>query len=405
MGLQDLPLTHRKFSWDASNGGATQAQTRAACQALTAQGLCREVSYLVWNDLVDALGALQAALGESWEGSRENTAMSPADKTLTAARFNGWRQNLDKLWLLPWPWEETLGRRDMRGAAYWGEGADRVRGAYLLALAARLNRLIGALQGEGTAVLSHRGRLELLKQAAAQAARGQLLAHKTGEICTDWHGLSPAAGRLLLALGENYAPEQADIRAAPGSFQEHLRNLDSDEAAHGLMAAAVTGRESCAIKARGKERLLAAVVPQGASSSGFLARGQQALLEASADYAAATEKSRSTGDAGVFPLPADGILFVRGFGDSRSRNRGGMTEKGPALLAGRGGAGFRVSARLHNAVRAEGSIRQESATQVRGTLSLETYQGEWFDPVLTDGKLYIRSVYTQIRKDTALHLG
>lgn len=76
------------WSWSASNGSASAAQTQAAYNAVTkvsGYGLS-DFSYLVWNDLVDKVDAFavykDATLVEA------GAKMSSSDKALSADRFN-----------------------------------------------------------------------------------------------------------------------------------------------------------------------------------------------------------------------------------------------------------------------------------------------------------------------------
>lgn len=92
------------WSWSASNGEATAAQTAAAYTALTGGGRVSDFSYLVWNDMCDKVQEVIDALGSSWVTHDNNTGedlpdlastkMTSQDKTLTAKRYNALRLNV-----------------------------------------------------------------------------------------------------------------------------------------------------------------------------------------------------------------------------------------------------------------------------------------------------------------------
>lgn len=400
MPLQDLPLSYPKFSWEAPNGAASQAQTLAAYEALRNQGLCREVSYLVWNDLADAVGALQQTLGEA--GIHGD--MTENSQTLTAERFNALRQSLDSLWNLPWSWEGSLGRRDMRGYARYGNAADWVMGSYILALSQRLNRLIGALQGEGTAVLTHKGLLQTLRQAAAQAAAAQLLASRAELFQGGVQNLHPARSWCNGSFADTRTLADQHILLAAASLQNHPAQLRWNARTCLLDGAAVLGREICALEARGKERLLPAEAAAGAYSGLPGTREAEYLASPQAEENWAAPSSASAGMADFFPLPADGIRFLEGSADSRSRASGTQEERTPIFAASRGGYLFRTQAGLHNAIAARSAARGKPETNIQAALHLQSQEGPWYPPELTEQGLYIRSVYAHTQQDGRLYL-
>lgn len=394
MPLQDLPLTHRKFSWETSNGEATKEQTQAGYAALTRSGLCRDFSYHIWNDLAASLGNLQAALGEERD---PQAAMTASDKTLTAARFNALSQGLDALWPLPWPWEEALGRRQM----YRG---DRVYGRDILALPQRLNRLIGALQGEGIAALSHKGLLTALARGLAETARGIPLYGAEESVHGGVHRLLPGAGQPMGAWEAN---ETAALAAALwGAAQMGVHRLEKQTLGRSvaLNANAPALREVSSLEARGKERLLAAAGCGAGHGAAVLTEANQALAGPAADFAAGTGTSRSAAGGGMFPLPADGILFVKAVGSSRSRGSGVQAEARPQLLGVRGAVRFRTHAAIHNALCAPGTGETRSRSRICAALTPESAQGPWYPPIQTGPELYIRSVHTQTHQAETLRL-
>lgn len=88
-----------KWSWYASNGSATAAQTRQAYQAITSQGNLSDFSYLVWNDLCEKVKEVRQFCTMSWNNAYATfaeTKMSSWDKEMTAARCNSLRYNVNE---------------------------------------------------------------------------------------------------------------------------------------------------------------------------------------------------------------------------------------------------------------------------------------------------------------------
>ena len=88
------------WDWNASNGSATATQTKTAYTAVTQKGKLSDFSYLVWNDIVEKTNTVLTARNLTWDntyGTKSNTAMSSASKTMTAARFNAVWWNLSRM--------------------------------------------------------------------------------------------------------------------------------------------------------------------------------------------------------------------------------------------------------------------------------------------------------------------
>ena len=69
------------WSWTSSNGTATAAQTQAAYAALTSNGNTSSFHRNVWNDFVNKVNQVLAALNLSWVdtyGTILNTRMNYA---------------------------------------------------------------------------------------------------------------------------------------------------------------------------------------------------------------------------------------------------------------------------------------------------------------------------------------
>lgn len=93
----DPPPAVNKWSWTASNGSATETQTKNAYNAVVNGTAVSNFSYLVWNDMVDKVLEIVTALGSGWNdyyAAYENTIIDSSDKTLTAEKFNSLRYNI-----------------------------------------------------------------------------------------------------------------------------------------------------------------------------------------------------------------------------------------------------------------------------------------------------------------------
>ncbi len=142
------------WSWTASNGTATAAQTVAAYNALTGKDLTSKFSYRVWNDLVSKVYEVNRALSRSWKSDYATYSATRASRVydeLTEERFNSVRFNTNyPLWRWQYDtgYEGYIGRLDVRGVAGYGDsGADIVYGVYLLELVEKLNVVIGIING------------------------------------------------------------------------------------------------------------------------------------------------------------------------------------------------------------------------------------------------------------------
>jgi hypothetical protein len=123
------------WSWSASNGNATAAQTAAAKTAVDGQGYTTDFSYLVWNDLCDKVKEVLDYTGGTWNSSAygltlAQTKMSSSSKVLTAARFNSLRYN--------------IGSHYSTGISEVSTG-DTVYGSYFTTLATKINAWINSL--------------------------------------------------------------------------------------------------------------------------------------------------------------------------------------------------------------------------------------------------------------------
>lgn len=122
-----------KWNWGASNGSATAQQTIDAHTALLNNGRTAAFSYLVWNDIIDKISAQrQFWTDTAWDdsGLTKANAKMTSGAQMTAARFNSAVKNMPPI--KSWPWQETLGRTDIRPL-------DRCYGIYFIYLTDGLN--------------------------------------------------------------------------------------------------------------------------------------------------------------------------------------------------------------------------------------------------------------------------
>lgn len=209
--LPDYPL----WSWEASNGSATDAQVQAAYNAIRNQGYTRDFSRLVWNDLVSLLSDAITAAGLTWDDkctTAEGAKISEdGDGTLTAAMFNSVTHNLDQInpgFL--WEWDKTQDPGYTGRLAF--QSGEKVYGWYLEELALVLNIFLALLRGDENYI-------HLLRCGTNIPAprRGKLLS-------------APAA----LPKGKHLAPVpvESTMESLPAAFARYDRIIDT--AAQGL---------------------------------------------------------------------------------------------------------------------------------------------------------------------------
>lgn len=142
------------WSWQVSNGNATDAQTQSAYNAIMNQRATVQFSAVVWNDLVDKIVQTQQALNKQWNnyyGTSANTKINP-NQYLMANKFNAVTQNIDwpyiSWWMNPSKTPGYIGRQFVKGVSSYGyANADYVYGWYILELTYHLNIIIGVING------------------------------------------------------------------------------------------------------------------------------------------------------------------------------------------------------------------------------------------------------------------
>lgn len=153
------PEKPSKWDWNASNGSASDTQTKAAYKAVDEGRACSEFAHEVWNDLVDkvlelsrgqywnSLDAASSAANSVWMNSGygysdddvmisySSTKMN-TDTTMTAKRFNCLRH---KLWL-------ECGMEGVEfGTPKEVSTGDVVLGEYFLDIADKINAWVEAI--------------------------------------------------------------------------------------------------------------------------------------------------------------------------------------------------------------------------------------------------------------------
>lgn len=87
------------WNWNASNGDASAALTKAAKYAVDHKGSLSDFSYKVWNDMCKKVLDIENTAGLQWNPKYAeylDTKMSSTDKVLTADRFNSLRYNIGR---------------------------------------------------------------------------------------------------------------------------------------------------------------------------------------------------------------------------------------------------------------------------------------------------------------------
>lgn len=131
----DIEITVPKWSWDKTNGTATDEQTAKAYDALIHNGPTKDFSYKVWNDMVAVVREILYQTDDKWDGngteyaSPSQTTMG-ANKTLTATRFNALLHNIDSRY--------DTGLKEV-------SPGDVVKASYFLTLAECINDWIDSL--------------------------------------------------------------------------------------------------------------------------------------------------------------------------------------------------------------------------------------------------------------------
>ena len=132
------------WSWEISNGNASEEATRTAYYAIKNRGATTDFSFVVWNDMVEKVVDLGFAIdGDYFDWDKRfvnyaGTKMRNKYTTLTAERFNSLLYNI-----------ELLGERLEVGAIpsdipYPVEAGDVVLGEYFLTLTNYINDCIEA---------------------------------------------------------------------------------------------------------------------------------------------------------------------------------------------------------------------------------------------------------------------
>lgn len=175
------------WSWSASNGEATDAQTSNSYSSLISEGLVESFHWKVWNDFVNKVNEARVETGQAWKtdyASKVNTLVEGIYSELTVAKFNSVVQNIAYPF---WNWAQLpgspgyLGRLLMRGTATMGNNADDVYYQYIIELARKLNLVIGIYNNTGqlTPLVSALGIILATTGIIASAPPGALQTNHT----------------------------------------------------------------------------------------------------------------------------------------------------------------------------------------------------------------------------------
>lgn len=265
MNIPVLPGDYPPWSWSETNGHASDAQTRAAYEAISEKGATAQFSHIVWNDLVDSIYNVLQTAGVAWDDTDATYADTkmPTGGIFTATMFNSARRNIGQVFSWDWqwdydpvgpklvPWDQPsvgyTGRLDMRGVSEVGyAGADLVYGWYIWELTRRLNLLIAMLSDtaawdelahsgtitytlEGTATitlrydipLSHAGTVgqtenaaalrDVLSNALTAAMTVSLRMTTAAELLAERSGVLSSGGRLAGSGFANLLDDPAEI--------------------------------------------------------------------------------------------------------------------------------------------------------------------------------------------------
>lgn len=218
----DIPL----WSWTASNGHASQAQTTAAHRAATTQSLVSNYSHLVWDDFVRRVKDALDAVGLPWlttYASYGNALVGETNGSLTAQRFNSVVQNIRYPY---WTWEIIpssygyLGRQAVRRG-------DNVFGQYLIELAEHLNVVLSLYNGTANTRETSASMAAALIHNASAMARHPAPVIYTGRLGSlgEAADLARRPPVLFGADGRSALTHESELLRRPVSPFKQSRNL------------------------------------------------------------------------------------------------------------------------------------------------------------------------------------
>lgn len=435
MPLSEISSSFPVFSWNSSNGSATAEQTVAACQALENEGRCILFSYLVWDDMVDTLRKLQTALSVSWDeeyASYENTRMTKADSSLTAARFNSFRYNIDIIWRPGWPWalpscpswlqrnsRSFLGREDVRGYSQYKEQCDRVYGWYLLELVRKMNILIRLMRGDDIAVeMDYSRTMQTLKCASAGLFEAVLVSIQSASGSAKAAHMTAVEALSLFAKRSDQAVSVAKLE--PAQVLSLAYSFHSGSASFYSMRVAAAACMDYQRRIRSKTGMaqlviataIAVMYQQMHGSSQETSMITADIMEvggeeenASAETAAADtvgintvavrHADQSAAEATVITLRADQILSLNSAAESSTESTSDLNTVETEKLTSLHHLVFACEAHLLPASVVGVSCRNEIGTEAAANLHFDAEEdpADWFDPVQTGTNLYIRQTY------------
>lgn len=435
MPLSEISSSFPLFSWTASNGSATDDQTAVAGQALGNEGKCILFSYLVWNDMVDTLRKLQTALSIPWDeeyASYENTRMTKADSSLTAARFNSFRYNLDIIWHPGWPWalpscpswlqrnsRSFLAREDVRGYSQYKEQCDLVYGWYLLELVRKMNILIRLMRGDDIAVeMDYSSTIQTLKWASAGLSNAVFVSIQFASKSAEVSHFIPADALLLCAEETNQAKTLSTMhsnqaiplecffssasepiyhmRVAAAACMDYQRQIRSNtDMAQFAIATAIAVMYQQMHGSRQETSMTPAVIMEVGSQEANIFAESAAAETVEINTLMVRSADQSTAEATMMPFRVDGVVEMDVDAESHTEKTAeiGVSETAEMVSMLR----LVTTCEAHLLVASAAGMKSCVDSKTTATIFLH-FEGEepgerWYEPVQTGSNLYIRSAW------------
>lgn len=400
MAINTLPLLPPGFprwDWTASNGNASAAQTQAAYRAITNEGLCRDFSRLVWNDIVDLTATMVSTAGLTWDdtyGSAASCKINEPLGILTAPAFNAVALNVKQLDFVKWKWSLPtadggyVGRDDFHGVSTHQNHADLLYGWHLKELTYWLNFMISFLDG-----------------SAAVAAES-----KATGVSRGYADITTKPSLVVIGSAAALSRDAAHVTAVAVLYADGFVYGRTLQYAKAAAVSSVYARSKLKSVTLQRSKLYAGVNASMRSVLKSVSAQSSTLETASFQNIGSSVKSVSGSIASI--MAGAYILF---HGTARGSTKTGASLEKPSVSAytadGKGvsaaNAEMTVSSILKITVsgrstsKAKADMQQItsiislaastcSASRVSAALSLD--ESIWYDPIQTNTNVYIRSV-------------
>ena len=103
----NLSSSFPAWTWEKSNGTATDEQTTLSYEVLAGQGKCSDFSRFVWNDIINVLVSIFAETGIAWDAtycSADESKINEHLGILTATAWNSVAWNIKRFGFFAWKW-------------------------------------------------------------------------------------------------------------------------------------------------------------------------------------------------------------------------------------------------------------------------------------------------------------